>query len=466
MSMGDMKRARGGNRTGKTKTALLVGALVAGLSVLGTTNAQQLSDAQVGIVGQRMAELSLLSWEIGTHAQTILEANATLYSVLSSQSLPPPRSIPSSSSSLYSSSPSLPSALQPFFDIAREVVGNRTTANNNTQGAQPLMPDGSAADPASIGVCVLIANWTGRGEKDNLDYVGAAQDQLDFLLNEVPRTGDGAISHRVSEVQLWNDFVYMVPPFLAYHGVVTRNRTLVAEGFNQIKLYRQYLRDAQTGLWHHVMEGTKGNDPGFWATGHGWAAAGMLRVLMTMRNSEYANTFHDEQNQLSSWVTEIHDAVYQYLDQTSIFTNYINQPPTASNNFYDASSSALIASTVYKASLLTGQNKHVPQAERVRKALASSNNGKGGDDFSGGYKHFTSDGYLTPVVNPHSFGEQGSQSAEGQAFVVQMESAWREWVKNGSKGANAGVSVRLGGGMGKMVVGVMVVGVWGVVGLV
>ena len=71
------------------------------------------------------------------------------------------------------------------------------------------MQDGSAGDPASIGVSVILANWTGQ---DDQDYAGAARDQLDFLLNHVPKTDDGAISHRVSEAQLWSDSVYMVRP--------------------------------------------------------------------------------------------------------------------------------------------------------------------------------------------------------------------------------------------------------------
>jgi len=62
------------------------------------------------------------------------------------------------------------------------------------------MPDGSAADPASIGVCVLIANWTKAGD---LDYAGAAKSQIDYLFTMVPRTSDGAISHRLSQLQLW-----------------------------------------------------------------------------------------------------------------------------------------------------------------------------------------------------------------------------------------------------------------------
>lgn len=45
-------------------------------------------------------------------------------------------------------------------------------------------------------------------------------------------------------------------------------------------------------------------------------------------------------------------------------------------------------------------------------------------------------GWLTPVVNPDSYGAEGSESPEGQAFVVEMHSAWRDWVADGSKGAN------------------------------
>ncbi len=73
-----------------------------------------------------------------------------------------------------------------------------------------------------------------------------------------------------------SDSVYMVPPFLAYYGVITRNRTIVGEAYNQVKLYRQYLRDPRQGMWRHVVLGTSGdqpNDPGFWSTG------GLLFVL-------------------------------------------------------------------------------------------------------------------------------------------------------------------------------------------
>ncbi|KAG6816063.1 hypothetical protein H0H87_008895 [Tephrocybe sp. NHM501043] len=130
-------------------------------------------------------------WELGTRAQSILEMNATRYSVLSvSSSLPPPSSVPDS----------LSSPLQSFFQIAQDTLAGRGKSNGNITGPQPLIKDGSAADPASIGFAVLIANWTRQAGGD---YAGAAKDQLDYLLFSVPRTSDGAISHRVSQVQLW-----------------------------------------------------------------------------------------------------------------------------------------------------------------------------------------------------------------------------------------------------------------------
>jgi hypothetical protein len=49
-----------------------------------------------------------------------------------------------------------------------------------------------------MGVAVLLANQT----LHNATYAEAAAQQLDFLLNYVPRAPNGAISHRVSEAQL------------------------------------------------------------------------------------------------------------------------------------------------------------------------------------------------------------------------------------------------------------------------
>lgn len=61
----------------------------------------------------------------------------------------------------------------------------------------------------------------------------------------------------------------MVPPFLAYYGALTGNTTLISEAYNQVKLYRNYLRDTNSsagGLWKHVVQGSF-EDTGHWSTG-------------------------------------------------------------------------------------------------------------------------------------------------------------------------------------------------------
>ena len=146
-----------------------------------------------------------------------------------------------------------------------------------------------------------------------------------------------------------------------------------------------------------------------------------------------------------------------------------------------------MAATVYRLSLLAGRHTHLPAAEKSRLALFASNStssdraestqastshaesaspsatappastsattsaaastASATSAFSGsdGVQHFTSDGFLTPVVNPLSYSQEGSNSPEGEAFVLMLQSAHRDWVAAGSVGANAATIVRAGG---------------------
>ncbi|QRV84738.1 cell wall glycoside hydrolase YteR [Ceratobasidium sp. AG-Ba] len=314
------------------------------------------------------------SWELGARSQSLLELDSPSYSVFS-EKFPPSQNAPES--------------LNDVIGIARQIVQAKSS------NGLPLMEDGSAADPASNGVGVLIANWTNASGGN---YDQAATDQLTYLLTVAPRTSSGAISHRSDEVQLWSDFVYMVPPFLAYYGVMTDNRTLVEEAYNQIKLYRNVLIDG-TGMWQHIKMGSF-EDTGHWSTGNGWAAMGMLRVLASIRGSQWANALKGQTRDLENWIIEIHDAMWPQL-------------PTA-----------LLAASTYRLSPLSGVHKHLPLAERVHTILST--------------EHINSDGWLNPVVDPHSFHDEGQKSAEAQAFVLKMHAAWNEWVQDGSKGANVG----------------------------
>ncbi|KAF8717401.1 Glycosyl Hydrolase Family 88, partial [Rhizoctonia solani] len=360
-----------------------------------------LNASMISQVKQRLEDSAQLSWELGTRIQTLLELDTPSFSVFS-EDFPPPRNAPNS--------------LDDVIGISRNIVQSKTT------GELPLMPDGSAADPASNGVGVLIANWTGASGGN---YAQAAADQLTYLLTITPRAPNGAISHRADEAQLWSDFVYMVPPFLAYYGVLTDNQTLVEESYNQIKLYRDVLAD-DTGMWQHIRLGSF-EDRGYWSTGNGWAAMGMLRVLVTIRGSQWSRSMRKHVSDLENWTEEILNAMWPKITNQGMFYNYADD----SSTFQDAASAALIAASTYRLSLVSGIHTHLPSAERVHAAL--SNVGPSTNPNA----RITPDGWLTPVVNPHSFGEEGQESAEGQAFVLQMHAAWADWVMDGRQGANS-----------------------------
>ena len=138
------------------------------------------------------------------------------------------------------------------------------------------------------------------------------------------------------------DFVYMAPPFIAYFGALAGGNTeatLLQLAYDQCRLYRQYLRD-DSGLWQHIIYGTGTSDPGVWATGNAWAAAGIVRVLATILRSAYASDMTSQTSDLQSWAEGILGAAQGYITSDGLLHNYINDTST----FEDASSAALMSS--------------------------------------------------------------------------------------------------------------------------
>lgn len=85
----------------------------------------------------------------------------------------------------------------------------------------------------------------------------------------------------------------------------------MSEAVNQIKLYRKHLQ-ASSGAWEHIYGGAV-VDGGLWNTGNGWAAHGIVRVLATIKNSQYKDDLADEAEQLASWATEILTVAFSKL---------------------------------------------------------------------------------------------------------------------------------------------------------
>jgi rhamnogalacturonyl hydrolase YesR len=131
----------------------------------------------------------------------------------------------------------------------------------------------------------------------------------------------------------------MAPPFIAYYGVLQggiNESTLLMTAYDQCRLYRDALQDPSSGLWRHVVYGNW-QDNSHWATGktlqsgipfylcetwlgNAWAAAGMLRVLQTLRYSRQAPNFVQQQANLTSWIHEILDSSMNYQVRRKTYT--------------------------------------------------------------------------------------------------------------------------------------------------
>ncbi|KAL0255215.1 hypothetical protein I308_100010 [Cryptococcus tetragattii IND107] len=369
------------------------------LVVLPLASATHLSNKLQNKVYNVMEDISTHSWENGTKAQAILESKYPSYSVFASSSpIPLPDKFDEND-------------IKDVVGVAEVTMSNRPPTNNSAaaHGGSTLLEDDAAGDPASLGVTILLANAsTGNAQVNGVSYGDAAREELNYLLYDVPKTSAGAISHRADQVQLWSDSVYMVPPFLAYYGALNNNQTLLQQA------YQQY-----TNLW---------------ATGNGWAAAGMLRVWATINWSSFSDQLNSEMSDLESWVREILDASKPYITSNGIFYNYINN----TSSFEDASSAALMSHVGLRLSTLGITNDYVDMALGLLSAASS---------------YVNSTGYLTQVVNPLDFSEQGEESPEGQSFLVMAYAAHKDWnnagraghTNNDGLGSKSGALPQIGG---------------------
>ncbi|KAH8106137.1 Six-hairpin glycosidase [Cristinia sonorae] len=357
-------------------------------------------DAQtIAKVRDNMLNISTHSWELGAAAQALIELEVPSLSVFSGNRLPPTKS----------QNPSVRRAATDVFDLATRIVRARPP------GSPVLIDgDGAAGDPASLGVAVALTGWT-RTNRSDLSFDEAAGLQLDHILNHVPRAQNGAISHRESQVQLWADFTYMVPPFIAYEGVLQTggDKTwLLREAYNQCKWYREILGD-ESGLWKHIVLGTGLLDPTHWGTGNAWAAAGMLRVLQTITHSDVSWQFTEERRNLTGWVEEILTSTWPHQGNNGTLFNVIDDPTT----FADTSSTALLAASTYRLASITNNHTLIPFADRALQLIKDSVDGNG---------------WLHNTVDPLTFfapSPPGTFSPEGQTFTILLHTAREDYVR-------------------------------------
>jgi rhamnogalacturonyl hydrolase YesR len=248
-------------------------------------------------------------------------------------------------------------------------------------------------------------------------YAIAAKKQLSHLIDHVPRYYNGAISHRDDVAECWADFIYMVPPFIAFYGFAVMDATYLQTSVSQSLLYRDVLIDESRGLWRHVV-GPKHADSGLWSTGNGWVLLGLTRVLGTLicdgkRRDE--SVWHKEKDDLTIAINEVLGHVVGIELENNLLPNYLDDPSW----FGEVAGTAAIASAVFRLATLCPK-KIGPQvltwAEKSRRTI---------------YDLIEEDGSFGPVCNAYSPKSAPLKAtAESQAFVMLLFAAYRDWSRH------------------------------------
>ncbi|KAH7086794.1 hypothetical protein FB567DRAFT_51516 [Paraphoma chrysanthemicola] len=290
-----------------------------------------------------------------------------------------------------------------------------------TEGDCLCEGNGSSSDPTSLLIPALLlgASSTSSGEI----YIPVVQRQLHTILNLTPRFPNNAISHRDAYPSLWADFVYMVPPALAYYSVVKDEDLYLRDAVRQCELYHDVL-GTESGCWKHIvnandLRGYTGHvktDEGLWSTSNGWVAAGMARVLATIRKSRFVEAMAKEQKSLASMIKGILDGVMVLdADPSGLLRNRLGDETW----FGEAAGTALLAASAFRMAVLepdvfgTRYSDWAMRKWEVVKRCVDEETG-----------------IVAPVVNPTK-DEQRTPlkgvSPEAQAFVVMLYAARQDW---------------------------------------
>ncbi|MDI4648342.1 glycoside hydrolase family 88 protein [Cohnella hashimotonis] len=117
-------------------------------------------------------------------------------------------------------------------------------------------------------------------------YADKAGEVARWLIDEAPRTKNGAFEHTVTEKasfseQIWADTIFMAVLFLARTARMKGDGRIALEALRQVRLHLEALQDEETGLLFHGWDCEAGNwmSGARWNRANAWIAVGVPMIL-------------------------------------------------------------------------------------------------------------------------------------------------------------------------------------------
>lgn len=194
---------------------------------------------------------------------------------------------------------------------------------------------------APFAILPALYNHTG-----NPVFLEASERVGAWMLNEAPRTREGAFEHTVTEnasfpEQVWADTIFMAVLFLARLGRLTGHTLYAAEAVHQLELHLKLLQDEASGILFHGWNSIAGNhmSAARWTRANAWIAVGTPMILQELEGLvEIPTSIRERYRRMM-------EAVIACQRPDGLWTTIMDQP-----DFYpETSGSAGIATGILKA---------------------------------------------------------------------------------------------------------------------
>jgi rhamnogalacturonyl hydrolase YesR len=159
--------------------------------------------------------------------------------------------------------------------------------------------------------CLHFDTWLRTGDTSFLqNFVMAAND----VRTTTPRAEDGAVcyNYQPETKRIFIDMIQGYCTFMARAGWFSDDASFYDECSTQYRLFRDVLRNPETGLWHQGRnwEATPNTlSPGHWNRGQGWVFRGLVECLYYLPdNSEAYRIIRDLMREFAADYVQYQDA--------------------------------------------------------------------------------------------------------------------------------------------------------------
>lgn len=225
----------------------------------------------------------------------------------------------------------------------------------NTMGRFVDRANGRHPNAMASAVGFAFLKEVGHGSEE----IDAALQKVMLQYSEIPRSVDGACSHRPSRVELWDDTVYMLDMALLGCYRATADVRYLERFAIEMSSHANHLEDPATGLWYHgwsesyfptdddcSMYGWNTNalhrNDEFWGRGNGWVAMAYADLLELLPADDPTFLL------LCSKFGKMAETLLKQQDRKSGLWFQLPMHPKDKDNFLESSCSAMFAYALAK----------------------------------------------------------------------------------------------------------------------